>query len=312
MTSPTAAARGQGSELTAADRFYRAHGLGNDYLVFDRASTEARWRVTPSAVRRVCHRGEGVGSDGLLLLLGREPSDGVFEVRGFNPDGTEFERSGNGLRVLASYLYREGLVRGEPFSVRCGGSLVSMTVHTVDRRGRYDVSAEMGTARLGLESINGDRDALDGEASVVHPTLGRIHFTPVSIGNPHVVIFDSGLPQGALDQVGPFLGRHRAFADGTNVQLAEVLADGRLRIDIWERGVGRTSASGTSSCAAAAAGVATGRLKPGSVAVEMIGGTLSVAVTDALDVTLRGPVQEVCEGRLAAGFSSELAESSRE
>ncbi len=184
-----------------------------------------------------------------------------------------------------------------------------MTVHEAGRDGRYDVSVEMGQARVGLEWVGGSAAALDTAGRAVHPTLGPVGFVPVSVGNPHAVVFPATSAELPVSEVGPFLSGHPAFARGTNVQVAEVLAPDRVRIAIWERGVGRTSASGTSACAVAVAAVATERIPPGGVTVEMEGGTMLVSVTKELDVVLRGPVGEVEEGRLTGGFLWQLAEA---
>ncbi len=290
--------------------FYRAHGLGNDYLVFEGAdgaegvavAESVGWPLTPEAVRRVCDRQRGVGGDGIVVLLGREPADGVFPLRMFNPDGSEFERSGNGLRILASHLFREGLVAGEPFRVRSGGSVIPMTVHGAADPGRFDVSVEMGQASVGEDAVALRSEHLDGRGRAPHPHRGPVEFVPVSVGNPHAVVFLPDPDDEVLAELGPFLAGHPAFAQGTNVQLVEVVGPDRLRIRIWERGVGRTSASGTSSCAAAVAAVSTGRIVPGPIQVEMEGGVLEVSVDRKLGVVLRGPVEEVAEGRLTDGF----------
>ncbi len=299
--------------------FYRAHGLGNDYLVFGLAPVEGPegegWVLTPEAVRRVCHRWEGVGSDGIVVLLDDAPGDGVFPLRMFNPDGSEFERSGNGLRVLGAHLHGRGLVGNAPFRVRSGGSRIGMQVHGRSPTGILDLSVEMGRARIGPLPVDLELPGVGvepGETPVEleHPELGPVAFLPVSVGNPHAVVFTPDLSPGALEALGPFLSTHPAFARGTNVQLARVEGVGggtqRLRIAIWERGVGRTSASGTSSCAASVAAVVTGRLEPGPITVEMDGGTMEVTVDSDLEVTLRGPVQEVCRGRLLPGFLAGL------
>ena len=302
VTGEPSVTRGFG--LSAGARYYHGHGLGNDYLVFEAVKDQLDecWEVTPATVRRVCQRGKGLGSDGLLVLLARDPEDGVYEVRGFNPDGSEFERSGNGLRVLASHLTREGLVGTEPFRVRSGACILTLVAHETSVRGLHDVSVEMGQASVGLHEIGGNPVRLDADGRAVHETLGPIEFTPVSIGNPHAVIFPSRPMDFQTAEIGPFLEHHAAFELGVNVQIAEVLAPDTLKIRVWERGVGRTTASGTSACASAVAGVATQRLQPGSVTVEMEGGKLSVSVTEALEVVLRGPVEEVSQGRLTRHF----------
>lgn len=298
---------GGGELLTASAAFYHAHGLGNDYLVFEaEAEGEAgspSWPLTGEAIRAICQRGVGTGSDGIVFLSSRYPPEGVFEARGFNPDGSQFERSGNGLRVLASHLYREGLVGRESFSVRLGPAPVRMTVHTAGEGGRYDISVEMGRADVGLPAVDGDRSALDGWGRALHPSRGPVAFFPVSVGNPHAVVFSG---EEALEEIGPFLSTHPAFSSGVNVQLVEVDGPGRLRVQIWERGVGSTSASGTSASAAAVAAVQTGRIEPGEVWVRMEGGMLLVKVARELDVTLRGPVEEIAEGQLTEGCLQRL------
>lgn len=304
--------------------YYRAHGLGNDYLVFQavpaEVSGEEGWFLTDRAVQRICHRGEGVGSDGIVVLMALNPEDGIFPLRMFNPDGSEFERSGNGLRVLGAHLHASGLVTETPFQVRSGGSLIEMQVHGRSFTGILDLSVQMGRARVGpwavdLEVPGGWVEPGETPVRLDHPSLGTVAFLPVSVGNPHAVVFTQDVSPGALAVLGPFLATHPAFARGTNVQLARVVeavgdrdpaSPQRLRIAIWERGVGPTSASGTSSCAASVAAVATGRLSPGAIQVEMEGGTLDVTVTSELEVTLRGPVQEVCRGTLTPGFLHSL------
>ncbi len=310
MTDLGEADREGGPSLWAGQRFYRGHGLGNDYIVFEAVEPQSEgWAVSSASIGRVCRRGTGIGSDGLMVLLQRTPIRGAFPVRGFNPDGTEFERSGNGLRVLASYLFREGLVGDETFSVSSGGSSLAMTVHAERPHGVHDISVEMGRANVGLKGVQGDPQKLDGEGRAVHPTRGPIPFVPISVGNPHAVVFSGTASESELEEVGPFLARHPAFVRGANVQLADVIAPNRVRIAIWERGVGQTSASGTSSCASVAAAVSVGRLAPGHVTVEMEGGTLLVSITENLELTLRGPVHQVAAGRLTDGFTRGLSAS---
>ena len=297
---------GGGKEPPAGPAFYHGHGLGNDYLVFESAARggEPGWPVTAGAVRMICRKGVGPGSDGIVLLSSKHPADGVFRARGFNPDGSEFERSGNGLRVLASHLHRAGLVGRRPFAVRLGGlAPVGMTVHEAGGAGRYDVSVEMGRAQVGLTAVDAERGRLDARGRAVRPSGEPVEFVPVSVGNPHAVVFSDG---DAIDDIGPFLSTHPAFRSGVNVQLAGVEAPGRLAIRVWERGAGPTSASGTSACAAAVAAVWAGRIEPGPVQVRMDGGTLLVQIATGLDIGLRGPVEEIADGRLTEGCMERL------
>ncbi len=292
--------------LRISRHFFKGHGLGNDYLVF--RAEEDGWPLSPEAVRRICHREEGVGSDGIVVLVGRSGAGpGPFLLRMFNPDGSEFERSGNGLRVLGAFLLAEGEVGGEPFLVESGGDRIEMEVVGEGPGGVSVLTVEMGRASLAPESVHLDpeRTAEEG-GGLAHPDLGAVDFQAVSVGNPHCVVFTEEDPEESVDALGLFLAVHPAFREGTNVQVVRVAGERKLRIAIWERGVGRTAASGTSSCAAAVASVARGLVPAGEVEVEMAGGALHVTVTEELDVVLRGPVQEVFRGELSPAFAEAL------
>ena len=279
--------------------FYKAHGLGNDYLVFREGSA---WSATPGAVAAVCDRRLGVGSDGIVVLLANEDDD-LMRLRMFNPDGGEFERSGNGLRILASYLAREGLVGGAPFVVEVGGAQIEMTVHGV-REATYDVSVDMGRCSVGPEAVGLDAQALDERGGLRGPDGVPLHIVPVSVGNPHLVVLVPEATEELLEDLGPFLVAHAALSDGANVQLATRCGPEHARALIWERGVGRTTASGTSACAVAVAVVAEGLVEAGDVTVEMPGGSLVVSVTSEYDTVLRGPVEEILIGTLATEWVS--------
>jgi len=276
----------------ASASFFKAHGLGNDYLVLDEGNA---WRADADAVQRVCDPHRGVGGDGIVILL-RDRAGDVFRARMFNPDGSEFERSGNGLRVLGAYLTRVAPGR-DRYRVEVGGREVELRVH--GRNGAVlDVSVEMGRAETGPAAVALDPAALDAHGCMEGPDGERLRVVPVSVGNPHLVVPSERLTDAELARVGSFLVGHPALAHGTNVQLASVGVDGTLRALVWERGVGPTSASGTSACAVAVAAVREGWAPPSELRVEMPGGTLSVTVSPDLDVVLRAPVEEVCTGVL--------------
>lgn len=301
--------------LPAALELYKAHGLGNDYLVADEGGA---WSLTPETVRRVCHRHRGPGADGIVWVGSGEAP---FRLRMFNPDGSEFERSGNGLRVAASHLYRAGRVGNEPFAVRIGGDTVRMQVHAADRAaGRYDISVSMGRARVGPRHVGLDASAAEpggagepGEPWIrLSPAAGlEVRLIPVSVGNPHAVVWGDPEPFPSLDpahggrdllaRIGPGLSTHPAFAHGVNVQLARTVAPQRIEALVWERGVGHTASSGTSACAVAVAAVSTGAASPGPIQVVMEGGVMEVGVEADLAVTLRAPVEEAWTGRPAPG-----------
>lgn len=300
--SPTRFAPGETPRPRLAADFYRAHGLGNDYLVFEAGDA---WSAEVEAVTSVCDRWRGVGADGIVCRVGRR-DDGSHRLRMFNPDGSEFERSGNGLRVFAAFLAsRDEVEEGKPFSVYVGGDLVEMTVVGSMDAG-YDVRVRMGRARVGPEAVGADRGKMTEGGEIPREVRGELDVTLVSVGNPHCVHFAPQPDLETLRDLGPFLSGHPAFPAGVNVQVVGVEGPGRLRVLVWERGVGETSASGTSACAAAVAAVSRGLVEPGPVAVQMTGGILEVDVSNELRVHLRGPVGEICTGRLTDRFCQAL------
>lgn len=236
-------------------RLFRAHGLGNDYLLY-----EAGPPLTPALVRALCHRHLGVGGDGVLEPC-RSPDGTLPGVRIHNPDGSEAEKSGNGLRIFAWWL-----TRGQPdrFWVWTRGGVVACAVDG------QAVSVEMGVA------VRGEPRFLEGV--VVHP---------VDLGNPHAVVL--GVPAD-WEAIGARI--EHAVPGRTNVQFIEVTGAHVVQARIWERGAGHTLSSGSSACAVAA--VAVGRsLARSPVRVEMEGGTLTVDVEEDGRVTLRGPVEPI-------------------
>lgn len=272
--------------------FAKGHGLGNDYIVLDAATLP--WPLTPERIRAICDRHRGVGSDGILL---GELSGRPFGLRIFNPDATEAEKSGNGLRIFAAYLHGRGLVGEERFGVRLPKDTVTLKVEGALPRGALDIVADMGRADFRGEAVGFAPEA--GEALGWELPLeegGTVAINPVSLSNPHCVVLVDELRRDRFERLGPWLATHPAFPAGTNVQFARVLGPDRLEAWIWERGAGETLASGSSSCAVAAVAVRLGLVRPGSLSVEMPGGTASVDVSAEFELRLRAPAQMVCSG----------------
>jgi diaminopimelate epimerase len=279
-------------------RFVKGHGLGNDYLVIDEADLPCR--LTEAAIVRICDRNWGVGSDGILLLVPSTHAD--FGLRIFNPDGSEAEKSGNGLRIFAKYLWDHGHAKAPTFTVETKGGVVECECHVKDGRVGL-VTVEMGGATFRAPEIpmNGpDREVVGVPLQLA--SGAALSVTAVSVGNPHCVIFVKELDDAECRRVGPLVERHPAFPNRTNVQFAKVLTRDTLEILIWERGAGYTLASGSSSCGAAAAAVKNGLCRPGRVTVRMPGGTLAVDVRPDWSLRLQGPVEEVCTGTLSREF----------
>jgi diaminopimelate epimerase len=289
-------------------RFRKYQGLGNDYIVLERDDlpglgltdaglTEADAVVPglPTAlVQRICDRHFGVGSDG-ILVEDDAPEPGQIALRILNPDGSEAEKSGNGLRIFSRYLWDEGRVGEEPFSVVTRGGTVRCQVRHAGRT----VFVEMGTARFDsqLVPVLGPRREVVGEE--IEAGGERLRVTAVTMGNPHCVVHVDEVTAELARRLGPALENHRLFPTRTNVQFCRVLGPRRIQIEIWERGAGYTLASGSSSCAAAAASVRLGYCSPGDVTVVMPGGTLEIVVGEDYAMTMLGPVGKVMEGTIA-------------
>ena len=286
------------------NRFVKSHGLGNDYVVLDEA--EIDFELGPAAAALICDRNYGVGSDGILLLV---PSDrGDFGLRILNPDGSEAEKSGNGLRIFAKYLYERGRASGRKFSIDTPGGLVAAEVETEGESVRR-VTVEMGRATFACAEIPVAVEKSEAVGERLALSSGEIEFTAVSVGNPHCVIFTGELEEEFVRRLGPEIENHPVFPNRTNVQFARVLSPGSVSILIWERGAGYTLASGSSSCAVAAACVRSG-LTDRSVEVSMPGGRLDITVGDDWSIAMSGEVEEVFSGTLSGDVLRRIGELS--
>jgi diaminopimelate epimerase len=256
-------------------RFSKWHGLGNDYLLVERADLDVP--LTPERVRRICDYHFGVGSDGILEVVSANGAEA--EVVIWNPDGSTAELSGNGTRIAARWLAR-----------RSGEDSVRVRV------GPRDVAARLSGREVELDV---------GEVEVGQPEkidVGgeEVELTPVSVGNPHAVIRREP-DRDEVRRLGPLVENHERFADRTNVQLVRVDGKHDLTVGVWERGAGETLSSGTSSVAAAAAAIAGGWCAS-PVTVHLVGGDLRVELDEGRAV-LTGPAEEICTVELAEEFS---------
>jgi diaminopimelate epimerase len=287
--------------------FVKGHGLGNDYLVL-RAADLPGGTLTPAAAVALCDRHRGVGGDGVLLHVPSDRADAGLRI--FNPDGSEAEKSGNGLRIFAKYLWDHGHVRRPAFTVETPGGVVTCECAVED--GRVDVvTVEMGHATFAAGAIpiaGVDGDAVD--VPLVLATGAALRVTAVSVGNPHCVVFVDEPSEDCCRTLGPLLERHAAFPRRTNVQLARARDRATLDVQVWERGAGYTLASGSSACAVAAAAVRTGRAEAGPIRVDMPGGSLVVHVRGDWSLRLEGPVALTYMGMLAPAFAATLVTAS--
>ena len=280
--------------------FFKGHGLGNDYIAVDPA--ELDFKLTPGNIRKICDRNWGVGSDGILALSDSKKAD--FGLRIYNPDGSEAEKSGNGLRIFARYLHATRRVRKKSFTVYTKGGLVRIELH-VDELGEASAATvEMGRATFEPKALPCTLKSKELIEKPIKVGGESMQFTGVSVGNPHCVLFrerGEKWTREELLRLGPALENHRLFPRRINVQLAVPLGPNSIYILIWERGAGETQASGSSSCAAASAAVRLGLVKT-PVTVKSPGGTLHIDVDENFELTMKGPVQEVARGTLSPSF----------
>ncbi len=280
--------------------FFRGHGLGNDYIVMD--PKELTFKLTPKNIKAVCDRNWGLGSDGILALVPSKKAD--FGLRIYNPDGSEAEKSGNGLRIFARYLHATGKTKKKHFTVETKGGLVTIDLH-IDRHGDASaVTVEMGQATFKPAALPCTMAVDELIQQPIEAAGHALSFMGVSVGNPHCVVFKQAGESWSREdllKLGPVLENHSLFPKRTNVQLAVPTGPKEIFILIWERGAGETQASGSSSCAAASAAVRLGLVKS-PVTVKMPGGTLNIEVAQDFSLTMKGPVAEVARGTLSPSF----------
>jgi diaminopimelate epimerase len=277
-------------------RFEKWQALGNDYLILE--FDELPWELTAARVRRLCDPHFGIGADGVLLISRTDDPALVAELRIFNPDGSEAELSGNGVREAVLYLWRLGWSDEETFTIGTVAGPVTPTI--ADQR---TCSVEMG--RASTESKDFPSGPPDGRGTL--SAGGREWaFRHVSIGNPQCAIeVPEGLEDLDLGAIGPAIEGHELFPNRTNVSFFRV--DGsRVRARIFERGVGETLSSGTGASGAAIAAFLRGA--PSPIVVELDGGELEVEVSADLEVRLSGWAEPVFDGELSADLLRALGD----
>lgn len=270
------------------------HGLGNDYLVLDPNKNDIKLQVRN--VEMLCRRNFGVGADG--LLYGPFEEDGKLRVQIFNPDGSEAERSGNGVRIFAKYLMDEGYVTEKKFTLNTAAGDVE--IEFLDEQG------STMRVNMGKPVYAGTKIPVVGmEGEVVNEHM-RFHdndynTTCLSVGNPNcVIMMEEVTPQKAKD-LGPYVEGASYFPNRTNMQICKVIDRNNIAIEIYERGAGYTLASGTGACAAAAATKRMG-LTDDKVTVHMQGGDLGVEIDEEENIYMTGTVGTVGTFTLAENF----------
>ena len=268
------------------ERFYKYHGLGNDFVVLDRRQSGVD--LDSASSRQLCDRHFGIGADGVLVILPEAGTAGRMVVH--NADGSTAEMCGNGLRCVVKHVAEAQGDRPTVLSIATGAGVLRSELEWLGSEVER-VIVDMGPARL-VDA------ALPHGGPFVRRRIDGVEGTAVSMGNPHLVLLDT--PRSVAEQLGPVLERHALFPNRTNVEFVEPRPAGGLRVVVWERGVGITLACGTGACASVAAAAIDGRAPFDQwVPVELLGGVLDIKVASDLSaVQLRGPVRFVFSGAL--------------
>jgi diaminopimelate epimerase len=276
-------------------RFHKYHALGNDYIVLD-PSDFPSWKPAPTTdqIRVVCHRNFGVGSDG--ILWGPLPSkQSEFGLRIFNPDGSEAEKSGNGLRIFSRFLWDQGLVKNPNFTIETPGGHVQSVIKDQGRLITIAMgSVSFDSARIPVTLTGAPREVINEKIRILDR---EFTYCAATIGNPHCVIPLPDISAEIAHRYGPHFETHSNFPRKTNVQFLKVRDRKNIQIEIWERGAGYTLASGSSSSAAAAVAHRLG-LVDRDLTVHMPGGQIGIEIGDGFSIMMTGTVNKVADGTM--------------
>lgn len=268
-------------------RFSKYHALGNDYLVLD--PVDCPEIPDPKQIVRICHRHYGLGSDG--ILYGPFPVEGAsasFGLRIYNPDGSEAEKSGNGLRIFSRYLHDREIVTEAPFQIWTEGGTVEAQI--LDQGAQ--VKVEMGQVSFESAKIPVTGKPREVVQESIRLEDGEYVFTAATIGNPHAVFHMDDISEDAIRRIGPEVETHSLFPRRTNVQIMKIINRRQIAIQIWERGAGYTLASGSSSCACAAVARKLD-LVDAALTVHCPGGDLAIEISPEFRILMTGPVTRV-------------------
>ena len=281
--------------------FHKYHALGNDYIVIDPNRNEIS--LTEANIQRICHRNFGIGSDG--ILYGPLFDGGEISLKILNPDGSEAEKSGNGIRIFSKYLFDEAYVEGRKFRLQTLGGEVAVEI--LDDQARR-IKVDMGTVTFVSDEIpvSGERREVVDETLKVGDEEFKV--TCASVGNPHCVIPMPEISKEMALKLGPPVEIHPLFPNKINVQLLKVIDRRNIQIEIWERGAGYTLASGSSSCAAASAAHKLGHVDS-ELTVHSPGGQIEIEIKSDGHIFMTGGVTGVMSGQFKPDLREELGMS---
>jgi diaminopimelate epimerase len=272
-------------------RFWKMHGLGNDFILIDNRDGAIREAGMADLARKLCERRLSIGADGILLIGDSNVAD--LQMRIFNADGSEAEMCGNGIRCLAKYCYENAIVKKTEFTVDTLAGRRQVWLILKDNFVEA-VRVDMGTVEWECSKIPMQ---CEGTAinSDLHVEGKNYKVTCLSMGNPHCVIFVENVDEFPVEHLGPIIENHAVFPHKTNVEFVQIIKRDTIKVRVWERGCGETLACGTGACASTVAAHKLGYTSP-KVNVHLLGGVLEVGVANHVYMT--GPAVKVFEGTL--------------
>ncbi len=277
--------------------FVKMHGAGNDFVVIDAEGEPIPEGQLESVARGVCDRHFGIGADGLIMVLPSRLAN--FRMRMLNPDGSEAEMCGNGIRVFAKYLYDRKLHTDVVMTVETLGGIKTLKLNAPGGVVR-SVRVDMGEPRLNRSDIpmrGSDNGRVVSEG--LKAAGKKFEITCVSMGNPHCVTFVDNVDMFPVEKIGPAVENHASFPQRTNVEFVEVISKDELKMRVWERGAGETLACGTGACASAVAAMLNEKTAR-KVTVHLKGGDLFIEWLGDSKVFMTGPAEEVFQGRVTS------------
>lgn len=273
--------------------FFKFQGIGNDFVVID--EIDKNYGLTSEEIKSICDRHFGIGADGLILAQASFGAD--FKMVFFNPDGTQAQMCGNGIRCLAKYLFDHGRTDNSRFVIE---TQAGFRMITLDLRDGKAVSAKVDMGRPNfMAKIIPAKVELEEFINIPIKVEGReLSATSLSLGNPHCVIFVDDLKNFPIADIGGKIENLPIFPERVNVEFAQVLSRNEIELKVWERGAGLTLACGTGACATVAAGVKNG-LCERSVKINLPGGSLDVQWAESEKIYLAGSAKEVFSGKIS-------------
>jgi len=282
--------------------FTKMHGCGNDYVYVDGAKNPIPADEKPEIVKKLSDRHFGIGGDGVIFINPSDVAD--FEMEMWNADGTRAEMCGNGIRCVAKYVYDHSMTDSKEISIVSAGR-IKYLVLTTEKSERTSRGEEVTKVRVNMGNpilepteipVKAEGCPVVGAPIVVQGIEYKM--TCVSLGNPHAVIFMSGVSELDIEKIGPDFENHELFPKRTNTEFVEVIDRNNVNMRVWERGTGETLACGTGSCATAVACVLNG-LTDEKVNVHLLGGTLEIEWDRQADlIYMTGPATTVFEGEV--------------